>query len=58
MLGFKFADCFPQFMSLLRFIPQIKAQIYEIKCISQHLEEGELQISDLIKKIPKSHDEP
>ena len=52
MLGFKFADCFPQFMSLLRFIPQIKAQIYEIRCISQQLEEGELQISDLNKKFP------
>ena len=39
-------------MSLLSFIPKIKAQIYEIRCISQHLEEGELQISDLIKKSP------
>ena len=28
-------------MSLLSFIPQIKAQIYEIRCISQQLEEGE-----------------
>ena len=30
MLGFKIAYCFSQFMSLLSFIPQIKAQIYEI----------------------------
>ena len=33
--------CFPQFISLLSFIPKIKAQIYEIRCISQHLEEEE-----------------
>ena len=39
-------------MSLLSFIPQIKAQIYEIRCISQQLEEGESNFRSH-QEIPK-----